>query len=312
MNNLKLFLSIMISPVLLIAAACSPLMAAPTATAVPTAVPTAIPTVMLQPVDAARTLTVNGLERTYLLHVPSGLNSGQSVPLVFVFHGFEEDNNYARQYTGLDAIAGANGFIVAYPNGSGQSGSLSWNAGGCCGYAVANKVDETAFVRSMIADVGTLVTVDPKRIYAVGFSNGALLSYRLACEMSDTFAAVAPVAGVLLFDPCQPAQHVALIDVHGTKDTVVPFDGGGRNPVSGQPFPSVSGSVEAWAKLDGCTGTPQVEQNGLATHTTYGSCADGKSVELYTITGNGHSWPSPYVVPVSQIIWQFFAAHPKP
>jgi polyhydroxybutyrate depolymerase len=230
---------------------------------------------------------------------------------VFVFHGFQESSDIARQYTGMDAVASANGFIVAYPNGSGPGGSLSWNAGGCCGDAVANKVDETAFVRSMISDVNTLVTVDPKRIYAVGFSNGALLSYRLACEMSDTFAAVAPVAGVLLSDPCQPVEHVALMDVHGLTDPVVPLDGGGTNPVSGRPFPSVVKSVETWAKLDGCTGEPQVEQNRVATHTTYGSCADDTSVELYTIAGNGHNWPSPYAVPVSQIIWQFFTDHPK-
>jgi polyhydroxybutyrate depolymerase len=132
------------------------------------------------------------------------LISGQPVPLVFVFHGLGEAANLIQQASGMNAVSDANGFIVVYPNGSGSSGALSWNAGKCCGYALKNNVDETAFIRQIIVDVGTFAQIDPKRTYASGFSNGGLLSYRLACEMSDTFAAVAPVAGVLLFDQCQP------------------------------------------------------------------------------------------------------------
>ena len=269
-------------------------------------VPTAISTVSL--INEQRTLKVGDMERTYFLHIPAGLNSQQSVPLVFAFHGYQENGNYARNYTGLDSIADANGFIVVYPDGSGSSGSFSWNGSGCCGYAILNNVDEPAFVRSIIADVETIVSVDPKRIYAAGFSNGALLSYRLACEMSDTFAAVAPVGGVLMYTPCQPAQSVSLLHVHGMSDQVVPFEGGG----SGQQFPPVEESLAIWMKLDGCSGEGRVEHNGVLTHTTYGVCAPGVSVELYTVDGIGHSWPSQYVAPISQIVWEFFAAHPKP
>ena len=110
------------------------------ATATPTALPTADSTpaatvvpATLQPVDSERTLTVNGLERTYLIHVPPGLATDQPVPLVFVFHGLGEGANLIQQASGLNEISDTNGFIVVYPNGSGPSSALSWNAGGCRG-----------------------------------------------------------------------------------------------------------------------------------------------------------------------------------
>lgn len=284
--------------------------AAPCSPATPAA-PTAVPAPTVEPGDSQRTLTVNGLERTYLLHLPPGLTREQRVPLVFVFHGFQESASYARAYTGFDEIADANGFIVVYPEGSGAASGQSWNGGACCGYAIANDVDETAFVNTILADVGTLAGIDAQRVYAAGFSNGALLSYRLACEMSGTFAAVAPVGGVLVFEPCRPQEPVSVMHVHGLNDQTVPFEGGGRNPGTGEPFPPVQESIAAWVKLDACLDSPQVEQAEIITHTTYSGCAPGAAVELYALDGMGHSWPSRYVAPISETIWAFFAAHPK-
>ena len=155
----------------------------------------------------------------------------------------------------------------------------------------------------------TLVGVDSRRIYATGFSNGAYLVYALACEMSDTFAAVAPVAGLLLYDPCQPQEPVSLMHVHGLTDTIVPFEQG-VYPGTDKPFSAVKESVASWVKLDSCTGAATPKKDGLLTRTSYGPCAPGIDVELDTIDGIGHAWPSPYVLPVSQMIWDFFAAHP--
>lgn len=299
MKTLKhaMFTAIMI----LLLAACGP-----AATAVPTPTPSPVPPAEV--VDAQRTVTAGGAERTYFLHIPAGLQGGQPVPLVFFFHGYSESGRQSRSYTGFDKVADANGFVVVYPNGSGPSGSMSWNGSGCCGEALEENVDEPAFVRAILADVGTLLPVDAKRVYASGFSNGALLSYRLACEMSDTFAAVAPAGGVLMYSPCEPEQPVSLMHIHGLTDRVVPFDGGG----SGIQFPPVRDSLAAWEKIDGCSGAEQVEEDGILTHTTFGSCAPGVSVELVTLSGTGHTWPSQYVVPVTKMVWEFFAAHPKP
>jgi len=314
MKNLKInLLTITVIFLLVGLAACGFAPAAPTATptipatAAPTLTPT-VPPVPVQPVDAQRTLKVGDLQRTYFLHIPEGLNNQQSVPLVFVFHGFSESGFQARLYTGFDQIANDHAFVVAYPDGSGDTRSLSWNAGGCCGYALENDVDEQAFVRAIITDIETITHVDPKRIYAAGFSNGALLTYRLACTMSDTFAAVVPVSGVLMYSPCQPSQPLSLMHIHGMTDNVVPFDGGG----SDIQFPPVKESLATWVQLNGCTSTEEVEKDGLLTHTTYGTCPFGVSVQLYTVDGVGHTWPSQYIAPVTPIVWDFFAAHPKP
>ncbi len=314
MKNPKIHLLVLIIVLLLAGlTACGLTPATPTVTPVPTAspVPSVTPTappLPVQPVDEQRALKVGDLERTYFLHIPPGLNDQQPVPLVFFFHGYSESALQARNYTGLDQIANANGFIVVYPDGSGSAGGFSWNGSGCCGYALQNNVDEPAFVRAITTDIETLVNVDVRRTYAAGFSNGALLSYRLACTMSDTFAAVAPAGGVLMYSPCEPSQPVSVMHVHGMTDNIVPFDGGG----SGIQFPPVKDSLTTWTKLDGCSGAEQVEKDGLLTHTTYGTCAPGISVQLYTVDRVGHTWPSQYIVPLTQLVWDFFAAHPKP
>jgi polyhydroxybutyrate depolymerase len=307
MKTIKSFFYFLTAAVL-----CASMTACARAKSTPSATATALPpAATIQPGDSQRTVTIDGLVRTYLLHIPTGINSDQPIPLVFVFHGLGENADSIQQATGFSDIADKNNFIVVYPNGSGSSGGLSWNAGKCCGYALDNDVSEANFVRQIISDLGTLAKIDPKRIYATGFSNGGLLSYRLACEMSDTLAAVAPVAGVLVYEPCQPTQPVSVINFHGLSDTTVPYAGGGVIPGLGQPFPPVEQSISTWASLDGCAGSPQTDQNGFLTHTVYGSCKGGSAVELYTVKGIGHSWPSQYVVPASQMIWDFFAAHPK-
>ena len=282
----------------------------PTSTAIPTATASATPTP--KPTDENRELTVDGMQRTYLIHIPASLDLGQPIPLVFAFHGYQETPDLMKTLSDFNKVADQNGFIVIYPAGSGDSDFLSWNAGGCCGYAVSNNVDEAAFVRQMIADVGTLATVDTRRIYATGFSNGALLSFRLACEMSDTFAAIAPVAGaVMTKDPCQPQQPVSVLQVHGMADTTVPFEGG-YSSYSRLTFPSVADSLSIWTQKDGCTGTPQEVKDGKVTHIVYPGCSAGLGVELYKIDGLSHTWPLDTKVLMSATIWDFFAAHPKP
>jgi len=304
--------AILAAVLLLGATACSQTVAKPVTTHAPTATPGPAPT--LQPGDSTRQLTVSGLERSYILHIPPGLDSLRPVPVVFVFHGLLDDAVSIQTTTGFNAIADKNGFPVLYPNGSGPSEALSWNAGGCCGYAAENNTDEITFIRHMLTDLGTIVRVDPKRIYATGYDNGAMLSYRLACEMSDTFAAVAPVSGWLLTNPCRPQQPVSVVVVHGLDDK---YNGGIGASLyathSDFVFPSVEQGIATWVQLDGCGGSAQVEQQGAVTYTTYASCQAGTEVELYAIEKWGHAWPPPYALPAisSPMIWDFFAAHAK-
>ena len=301
----------LIAAILLISsAACG--QAAPKPT--PTPLLTATPAPTIQPGVSTRTLTVGSLKRTYILHIPPGLDSLNPVPVVFVFHGYTMSAAIMPIMSGFNDIADTDGFLVVYPNGYARS----WNASGCCGAAVNKNIDDLAFVRQMLADLGTIVPIDPKRIYASGFSNGAVFSYRLACEMSDTFAAIAPVSGWLVTDPCQPQQPVSVVHVHGTKDsfegqTWTPGDVG-TTSTTNIIVPSVEQAVATWAQLDGCSGSAQVETQGVITHTVYSSCKAGTAVELYAIEGGAHAWPSLYAFPTAstQMIWDFFKAHPKP
>jgi polyhydroxybutyrate depolymerase len=258
---------------------------------------------------AQRKVTVGPLDRTYYLYVPKYFAPGTTVPVVFIFHGYSGEGALMISATGFNKIADAAGFLVVYPDGTGPAGRLSWNAGGCCGSAAAGNVDESAFVGEILRDLADAgAAVDPDRIYAAGFSNGGMLSYRLACDMSETFAAVAPVAGILLVDACRPAQPVSLLHIHGTADTVVPFTG--PNP-DNPAWPAVQDGITVWAGFDGCDPVPQTGRKGIAARTVYPSCAAGSAVELYLLDGVGHQWPGEFIWPASQTIWNFFAAHPK-
>ena len=142
-----------------------------------------------------------------------------------------------------------------------------------------------------------------------------MFSYRLGCEMSDTFAAIAPVAGWLLTNPCQPQQPVSVVHVHGLNDNyaggIFPMMVNGVN--TDIVYPPVEQGIATWVQLDGCTGAAQVEKQGVVTHTVNSSCRAGTAVELYAIEGWPHLWPEPNVFPTfsSPMIWAFFAAHPK-
>ncbi len=294
--------------------ACGQTVPTSTTTAGPTAtsLPTETPAPTLQAGESQQKVVVHGLDRTYLVHIPPGLDMVHPVPVVFLLHGYDNEVYFEisdlEHMTGFNDIADKSGFVAVYP--SGVSGV--WNAGSCCGIAVENKVDEASFFRQILADLGKNFTVDTKRVYASGFSQGGMMAFRLACEMPDTFAAVAPVAGALVFSPCQPNQPVSIMQVHGKRDMSIPYTGGLGGFMTGEyTFPAVEASLAEWAQLDGCASTATTDQQGVALHTVYPGCKGGSSVELYTIDVLGANWPSQYVLPVSQMIWDFFKTHPK-
>jgi len=315
-GSVPIFLTVTL---LLSLAACTSPAAPPTATTIPTATatatpaPTATPAHTAQPGDTEHQLTVNGLARSYMLYVPTGIDRLQPVPVVFAFHGLGGDPGDEENRSEFDPVADKNHFLVVYPQGSGDD--HSWNDGSCCSVHISardNKVDETAFVRQMLADLGASFRVDPKRVFAMGFSNGAALSYRLACEMYDTLAAIESNSGPVMVDACQPQQPVAVMHVHGLADTFVPFNGGASSLNSAWIFPPVKDSIATWVRLDGCTGAPQVETlKNVITHTVYTGCRGGTAVELYAIEYLDHDVPPSYVLPPERV-WDFFAAHPKP
>jgi polyhydroxybutyrate depolymerase len=193
----------------------------------------------------------------------------------------------------------------------------TWNAGACCGYALTHKVDDVGFLRTLIDRLEHDYTVDPKRIFVTGISNGGMMSYRLACELADRIAAIAPVEGAQDVE-CRPSGPVSVVIFHGTADLLVPYKGGSTPFQIGpkRTDTSVSSTVAFWVKQDGCSTTPKHEETSQLRIDTYSGCKDGTGVALYAIPGGHHMWPGTRLshndVPATDIMWSFFAAHPKP
>ena len=229
-------------------------------------------------------------------------------------------------FSGLNKTADANGFIVVYPNGTG-SPFLTWNAGGFTKQFAANRPDDVAFLGKVLDDLGTVVTVDPKRTFACGMSNGGMMCYRLAAELSDRIAAIAPVAGTVAVADSNPKRPVPVLHVHGTGDAIVPY---ARTPGAGvgvMTFKGVDESVETWVRLNGCASTPRTETLTKAgdpmpvTRKVYGGGKGGAEVVLVVVEGGGHTWPgqpsptalvgrSTLAVSANDLMWEFFQRHP--
>jgi polyhydroxybutyrate depolymerase len=284
----------------------------------------------LTPGDHTRSIAVGKRTRTYLVHVPKSYDGSKPYAVVLAFHGGGSNAWQMVDFCALNEKADQAGFLVVYPNGTGRlARALTWNAGNCCGYAMLNKVDDVAFVRSLLDDLGKVVKVDPKRVYATGISNGAMMAYRLASELSDRIAAIAPVSGPMGTEACSPKRPVSVMHFHGTADEFTPYKGGkGRKSISGTNFYSVEHSVHAWVKADSCPEEPKevnlpdkARDGTKVTKKSYGPGKQGAEVVLVIIEGGGHTWPGrePRVkflgkstknVAANDLMWEFFQKHP--
>ncbi|OHV47897.1 polyhydroxybutyrate depolymerase [Pseudofrankia sp. BMG5.36] len=276
-------------------------------------------------------MTAGGVKRSYEIHVPPGTGTAPR-PLVVELHGGGGNNGAIERQTGFFDLADQKGFLVASPNGTGrlEDRMLTWNAGWCCGQAAQNGVDDVGFIAAMLDDIAAHYPLDTRRVYVTGFSNGAMMTYRLGCALADRLAAIAPVSGALDYDGCTPSRPVPLLAIHGTADQNVPYNGG-TGAVQEERFPSergrvdrsVADSVAFWVRRDGCPATPVAQHDGAVTRTTYMPCADGTEVVLDTVDGGGHAWPggrkgrpradAPAAdLDATAAIWDFFARHELP
>ncbi|MBI5304636.1 MAG: polyhydroxybutyrate depolymerase [Chloroflexi bacterium] len=282
---------------------------------------------LLKPGDYDRALTHAGRERTYTVHLPRGIGDEHSYSLVIVLHGGGGNDDNAARMTGFSALADKEEFIVVYPNGTGrlQDRILTWNAGNCCGYALDNTVDDVGFIRALIEQLQREYPINPQRIYATGISNGGMMSYRLACELSDQLAAIAPVAGALNVE-CKPAQPVAVIAFHGTADQHVLYNGGVPK-IQADSHPredkSVAYAMSFWVKQNQCNTLAQKSERGKVSTESYTSCRNNADVTLFTLKDFGHAWPrgargtvwadDPKAdISATDVMWEFFKQHPKP
>lgn len=283
----------------------------------------------ITPGDHTRTIEVDKLTRSYIVHVPPKHDPKKPTPVVLAFHGGGSNAEQMVKFCGLNDTADKHGFIVVYPSGTGRLDKLlTFNGGNCCGYAMTNKIDDVAFTRALLDDLGKVTKVDQKRIFATGMSNGGIMAYKLASELSDRIAAIAPVGGPMGTETCNPKRPVPVIHFHGTNDEHAPFKGGKGKGVSGTDFYSVEHSIKAWIKANGCKIEPatvklpdEAKDGTTATIKTYGGGKDGAEVVLVAINGMGHTWPGrePLVkflgkstrnVSANEMMWQFFKKHP--
>ena len=161
--------------------------------------------------DHTRTLDQGGLERSYLVHVPPQYDPATPMPVVLAFHGGGANAGTMVTFGGLNEKADQAGFIVVYPEGTGRLERMrTFNAGNCCGHAASQQIDDVAFTRQILDDLEDIANVDRRRIFATGMSNGAMMAYRLASELSDRIAAIAPVGGPMGTKDCHPGRAVIL------------------------------------------------------------------------------------------------------
>jgi polyhydroxybutyrate depolymerase len=282
--------------------------------------------------DTHHTLTIHGLNRSYWVHLPRNAPAAGGHPVVIALHGGGSDGETTARYSGLNGKSDRAGFMVVYPKGTGmQERILTWNAGNCCAYAQRNKIDDVAFIQSVIQDLEKRYKIDRTRVYLTGISNGAMMAYRVAAEAPHLVAAVAAVAGSLEIPVTGIKGPVPILHFHGTEDEYLPFTGGqGSKTAPGNFHNSVEKTIQAWVKINRSETIPQIEElpekvkNGTrVVRYTYAARKDGAEVILYKIIGGGHTWPgrpirekllgkSTMNIDANEIMWEFFEFKRRP
>ncbi|AQQ09836.1 transaldolase/EF-hand domain-containing protein [Sedimentisphaera cyanobacteriorum] len=287
--------------------------------------------------DRTRTIDVEGQERRYRIHVPPNYTADRKTPVVVAFHGGGGNPQSMIRLSGLNEKADDAGFVVVYPFGSGtdKDKNLTFNAGNVGGYAKRKKIDDVGFTKALLGDLEAVVNVDKERVFATGISNGGMMAYRVASELADRFAAIAPVGGPMGTAECNPASPVSVIHFHGTADELAPFNGGRGKGTSNVPasmrpeFFSVEHSINCWVEANGCakeptvTPMPDTADDGMRViRKVWGEGKNGSEVVLYEIDGGGHTWPgmeppvamlgaSTTDISANDLMWDFFQKHAK-
>lgn len=276
------------------------------------------------------TVEHQGRTRKFRVHVPPGYDATRPTPAVLAFHGFGSSEVQMEGLTGLSTLADTEGFIAVYPrglkasevNGPGEpsDNTRGWSAGACCGTA-RNAVDDVGFVDALLADLDTRVCVDTRRTFAMGFSNGGFMSYRLACERASRFAAIAPVAGTEGLSECTPSRPVPVLHIHGTADDTILYTGGQIPVPFGGPYPGAEETVRRWVGRNTCgDSTEQTYQQGDSTCVAYTGCTPvSATVSLCTVQGGRHAWPGfagfnngTLDLNAAREAWKFFKERPRP
>ena len=264
----------------------------------------------------------DGVTREYLVHVPKSYR-GAPTPMLVALHGGGGDADFQADDSKYHLITKSEqaGFIAVFPNGYSRfpRGVLAtWNAGTCCGAAERNNIDDIGFIREVIHRVERQASIDPKRIFGTGMSNGAMMSWRLACEAPEV-RAIAPVEGTDNTTRCKPAHPVPVIQFHAADDPNVPFNGGVGVGPSHTDFVSVPASQAKWVRLDRADSRARPVLNVVGAHCDlHPAKAGGAPVELCVTDTGGHSWPGggtqqgrkqpSMAISANDLMWNFFSS----
>lgn len=286
----------------------------------------------ITPGDHTFSVQSGGVTRNYMLHVPpKSNNEGAPLPAVMVLHGAGSSAMGSSRHYGWREKADKEGFVAIFPEATPlHQGDASfrwnpkvWNDGSGRGFTEKHPIDDIAYLRAVLDDVIAKVKLDVKKIYCTGFSNGASMCFRAGVELSDRFAAIAPVSGHLWLTSPKPERPISMMLIAGTADPINPIDGGpAKNPWqhTAEMKPAMIDSVKAWVKLIGAPEEPaMVEEHGIVKTFHYGP-GKGDCVAIFiVITGQGHEWPgTPRVlaeklsgksvtsINATDVIWSFF------
>ena len=276
-------------------------------------------------------VVIGGVERTYHLHIPKAVAaSGRKVPLVLVLHGGAGRARRMPRFTGFNRLADEFGFIVVYPQGLNRR----WNDG----RVGKSSADDVGFLKGLVGHIAERTgKVDRRRVFAAGISNGGFMSMRLACQATDTFLAVAAVTAQFttwLKPRCRASRPISVLFMNGTRDPLVPYDGGIIAPQFGGRGVAAStrDTVAHWVGHNGCRrapvtrALPNLRRTDFSRieRTVWTRCRSGARVELYKVINGGHTWPGKLqYMPIafigwtnrdidgSRVIWKFFSRLPN-
>jgi len=266
----------------------------------------------------------DGLTREYLVHVPKSYRPGKPAPMLLALHGGGGDADYQADDSKYRLIGKSERarFIAVFPNGYTRSPAgilATWNAGGCCAGAMNKNIDDVGFLREVIARVERQADVDPRRIFATGMSNGAMMSWRLACEAPE-IRAIAPVAGTDNTAACKPSRPVPVIEFHAVNDEMVNFDGGpGPQSFTKSDFTSVAATQAKWVALNRADPSAKRVLSVEGAHCDlHDARPGGAPVELCVTDSGGHSWPGggtqqgrkqpSMAISANDLMWTFFSS----